>query len=59
VTLGGAAQAGVAAVRSPLDMSVLEREVGHPVQGLVGGAYLQKYLTTIDYPARQIMLRPY
>src|SRR5437764_308801 len=37
VSLAGAAQANVAAVRSPLDMSLLEREVGHPVQGLVGG----------------------
>ena len=59
VSLAGAAQADVAAVRSPLDMTLLEREVGHPVQGLVGGAYLQNYLTTIDYPARQITLRPY
>jgi hypothetical protein len=59
VSLGGAAQANVAAVRSPLDMSLLEREVGHPVQGLVGGAYLHHYLTTIDYPARQLTLRPY
>jgi hypothetical protein len=59
VSLAGAAQANVAAVRSPLDMSLLEREVGHPVQGLVGGAYLQKYLTTIDYPARHITLRAY
>lgn len=59
VTLSSATQANVAAVRSPLDMSVLAREVGHPVDGLVGGAYLQSYLTTIDYPARQITLRPY
>jgi hypothetical protein len=40
-------------------MDLLATEVGHPVQGLVGGAYLAKYLTTIDYPARQIILRPY
>jgi predicted aspartyl protease len=59
VTVAGAAQANVAAVRSPLDLSVLAREVGHPVKGLVGGAYLENYLTTIDYPARQITLRPY
>ena len=40
-------------------MDLLAREVGHPVEGLVGGAYLERYLTTIDYPARQITLRPY
>ena len=61
VTLAGAAQADVGAVRSPqgLDLGLLAREVGHPVDGLVGGAYLERYLTTIDYPARQITLRPY
>jgi len=26
---------------------------------VVGGAYLDNYLTTIDYPARQLILRPY
>jgi hypothetical protein len=59
VSVGGATQSNVAAVRSPLDLGSLAREVGHPVQGLVGGAYLDNYLTTIDYPARQITLRPY
>ncbi len=59
VTLAGAAQNNIAAVRSPLDMGVLSRDVGHPVEGLVGGAYLEHYLTTIDYPALQITLRPY
>ncbi len=59
VSLAGAAQANVAAVRSPLDMDLISAEVGHPVQGLVGGAYLQNYLTTVDYPALQLTLRPY
>jgi predicted aspartyl protease len=59
VTVGGAAQSNVAAVRSPLDMELLDQEVGHTVEGLVGGAYLQNYLTTIDYPARELTLRPY
>ncbi len=59
VSLGGAEQADVAAVRSPLDPGLLADEVGHPVEGLVGGAYLDHYLTTIDYPARQLTLRPY
>ena len=59
VTLGGAVQSSLAAIRSPLDMSPLSLEVGHPVLGLVGGAYLGNYLTTIDYPARLVTLRPY
>jgi len=59
VSLAGAAQANVTAVRSPFDMGLITHEVGHPVQGLVGGAYLDNYLTTIDYPARQLILRPY
>jgi predicted aspartyl protease len=58
VSLAGAAQSNIAAVRSPFDMTLLSSDVGHPVQGLVGGAYLQHYITTIDYPARVITLRP-
>jgi len=58
-SLSGAAQADVEALRAPLPLTPLEREVGHPVQGLLGGSYLGSYLTTIDYPARTITLRPY
>jgi predicted aspartyl protease len=60
VALAGAgAQTGIQAVRAPLDLSGLATEVGHPIKGLLGGAYLQHYLTTIDYPGRIITLRPY
>jgi len=58
-SLPGAAQSDVEAMRAPLPLTLLEREVGHPVQGLLGGSYLHNYLTTIDYPARTITLRPY
>jgi len=59
VAVGGAVQSNVAAVRSPFDLGVLSAEVGHTVDGLLGGAYLDGYFLTIDYPARQIVLRPY
>jgi hypothetical protein len=60
VALAGAgAQTGIQAVRAPLDLGPLEHEVGHSIRGLLGGSYLQHYLTTIDYPGRVITLRPY
>jgi hypothetical protein len=37
----------------------LGQEVGHPVDGLLGAPFLQHYFVTIDYPAGQIVLRPY
>jgi len=59
VAVAGAAQTNVVAVRSPFDLAVLSAEVGHPVDGLLGGAYLDGYVVTIDYPAHQLTLRPY
>jgi hypothetical protein len=59
VTVAGATQGEVDAVRAPLDVESLEIEVGHHVDGLLGGAYLSGYVTTIDYPERTLTLRPY
>jgi hypothetical protein len=59
VTVAGAAQAEVDALRAPLDVAALEVEVGHRVDGLLGGAFLSAYVTTIDYPNRALTLRPY
>jgi hypothetical protein len=59
VTVAGATQGEVDAVRAPLDVESLEIEVGHRVDGLLGGAYLSGYVTTIDYPQRALTLRPY
>jgi hypothetical protein len=59
VSVAGLAQGEVEGVRAPLDIEALEREVGHPVEGLLGGAYLSRYLMTIDFPARVLTLRPY
>jgi hypothetical protein len=59
VSVGGEIQGEVEAVRAPLDVGSLETEVGHRVDGLLGGAYLMGYVTTIDYPERALTLRPY
>jgi predicted aspartyl protease len=37
----------------------LGQEVGHTVDGLLGAPFLQHYFVTVDYPNRQIILRPY
>jgi predicted aspartyl protease len=59
VAVGDAVQSEVDAVRAPLDVEALELEVGHRVDGLLGGAFLSAYATTLDYPARTLTLRPY
>ena len=37
----------------------LAHEVGHPVDGLLGGSYLREFLVTIDYPKRSLHLQRY
>src|SRR5262249_31085072 len=59
VEFGGATQMDVEAIRAPLDLAALQKEVGHNVEGLLGGAFLEHYLVTIDYPGRLITLRAY
>jgi hypothetical protein len=59
VSLAGETRTSLEAVRAPVDLTLLEQEVGHPIAGLLGGRYLQHYITTIDYPARTITLRSY
>ncbi len=34
-------------------------EVGHNVDGIVGGSYLREFLTTLDYPGRKLTLAHY
>jgi hypothetical protein len=58
VALAGATQTNVGASRSPIDFGVLAAEIGHPIEGLLGGTYLERYLVSIDYANRQITLRP-
>jgi hypothetical protein len=59
VSLAGANESNVEAVRSPVNLDLLSVEVGHTVDGLLGGAYLQHFVVKIDYPAQQITLSPY
>jgi hypothetical protein len=37
----------------------LAREIGHPVDGLLGGSFLREFLVTIDYPHRTLRLQRY
>jgi hypothetical protein len=37
----------------------LAHEVGHPVDGLLGGSFLREFLVTIDYPRRSLRLQRY
>jgi hypothetical protein len=63
-----AVQAGAAEVAGPLAVAGsgiddlldgLNQEVGQTVDGLLGAPFLQHYFLTVDYPNRQIVLRPY
>jgi hypothetical protein len=56
VALGDAVQTNVAAVRAPFSLDALSAEVGHDVEGLLGGSYLSNYLVSIDYPTQTITL---
>jgi hypothetical protein len=35
------------------------QEVGHPLDGLIGGSYLREFYVTIDYPRGELHLRRY
>ncbi len=37
----------------------LAREIGHPVDGLLGGSFLREFLVTIDYPHGTLRLQRY
>jgi hypothetical protein len=54
------------AVATPPVMSIgdslietLSSEVGHPVDGLLGGSFLREFLVTIDYPRGELHLQRY
>jgi hypothetical protein len=59
VVVAGAEVQGAPVLSSPLDLSQLAAEVGHPVQGLLGGTYLREFLVSADYPSTQLTLRRY
>lgn len=39
--------------------AVLEDEVGERVDGIVGEGFFRHFVTTVDYPGRQLLLAPY
>jgi hypothetical protein len=40
-------------------LDALAGEMGHPVDGLLGGSFLREFLVTIDYPRRKLRLQRY
>ena len=59
VSIGGATQSGLEAIRAPFDLDALAPDVGSSIEGLVGGGFLSHYVVTIDYPKRTLTLRAY
>ncbi len=60
IVLGGLEVQG--AVISALDSTLLTqlgREVGHPVDGLIGGNFLREFYVTVDYASGQLRLSRY
>jgi hypothetical protein len=60
LSVGGAEAQGVlvASLDSPL-FGALAREVGRPVDGLLGGTFLREFFVTVDYAGEQVSLRRY
>ena len=61
ITVGGETvlDAPVLTVASDQLLGSLGTELGHPVDGLLGGSYLRNFLVTIDYPGGQLHLQRY
>ena len=59
LVLAGAEVRGVPVLSSPIDLDGLTAEIGHTVDGLVGGTFLREFLVTVDYPRRTLHLRRY
>jgi len=57
---------GDASVANPAVMTIgddllnnIEAEVGHPIDGLLGGNFLREFMVTVDYPGRTLHLQRY
>ena len=62
VVVGGAEVTALPASEDPSVENLLDgigSEVGHPVEGLIGGSYLREFYVTVDYPARSLVLQRY
>jgi len=52
----------VMALRDPINdelLDAIQMEVGHPVDGLLGGNFLRQFMVTIDYPKGTLHLQRY
>jgi hypothetical protein len=61
ITVGDQTVVGPAVLSLGSDqlLDSLANEVGHDVDGLLGGSYLREFLVTIDYPKRSLRLQRY
>jgi hypothetical protein len=62
MTAGGASLSGVIVAAGPATDSLLDgiaQEIGHPIDGMIGGSFLRAFFVTIDYPDRSLRLRRY
>jgi hypothetical protein len=60
LTVAGAQLSGIAALTvGDQLLDTITSEVGHPVDGLLGGTFLREFFVTVDYPARVIHLQRY
>jgi predicted aspartyl protease len=61
VKVGAAEVTGVVAtsIGAAPQLDAISKEVGHPVDGVLGGTFLREFLVTIDYPGRAFRLQRY
>jgi hypothetical protein len=62
MTAAGASLSGVMVAAGPASETLLDgiaKEIGEPVDGLVGGSFLRAFFVTVDYPNRSLRLQRY
>ncbi len=62
MSVGDAAAKGVIIIGDPSADTIFDavaKEVGHPIDGSLGGSFLGKFFLTIDYPNKTLALAPY
>lgn len=58
--VGGASVANAAIMTIGDDLLAnIEAEVGHPIDGLLGGNFLREFMVTVDYPGQMLHLQRY
>ena len=59
IEVGGVEVVGATALTGPFNLDALGQEVGHRVDGLLGGTFLREFLFKVRYPSRKLGLRRY